>query len=86
MRMRQPRVSPSDERLARRKSFIYYLFTVAVTDRRDEMTNATYQQIATDWTLWTEQMDTGAEMTREEFDAMTTDEKVALLVDAFGAE
>lgn len=46
----------------------------------------TYEQIAEDFTLWGEFVDTGAEMTKEEFDAMTTEEKVRMQVEAFGEE
>lgn len=46
----------------------------------------TYAEIANDWALWNEFMNTDATMTREEFDSMSTAEKVGLQVDAFGAE
>lgn len=48
--------------------------------------NYTYEQIANDFRLWGEYMDPSAEMTEEEFDALTTDQKVALQVEAFGPE
>ena len=50
------------------------------------MTHPTYSQIADDFRLWGERFDTGAEMTREEFDALTIGQKGSMLVDAFGAE
>lgn len=43
----------------------------------------TYEQIAQNWNLWNEYVNTDATMTRKEFDALTTDEKVALQVAAF---
>lgn len=46
----------------------------------------TYEQIATDFRLWGEYMDPNAEMTQEEFDSMSTEEKVQLQVEAFGEE
>jgi hypothetical protein len=46
----------------------------------------TYAAIANDFGLWREFVDPGATFTREEFDALTTDEKVAIQVDAFGPE
>lgn len=50
------------------------------------MKQATYTEIATDWALWTEYVDADGTMTREEFDALTIEQKVALQVEAFGAE
>ena len=50
------------------------------------MNKPTYQQIAISWRLWTEYVDTDAVMTREEFDAMSIEDRVALMVKAFGAE
>lgn len=46
----------------------------------------TYAEIAADWVLWNEFVNTDAAMTREEFDALTVEQKVALQVEAFGAE
>lgn len=46
----------------------------------------TYAQIAADWYLWIEYFDGDGAMTRDEFDALTIDQKVALQVEAFGAE
>ena len=48
--------------------------------------NATYEQCATDWTLWTQYVDTDATMTREEFDALSVEAKIAMQVEAFGPE
>lgn len=49
-------------------------------------TNFTYAQIAADFQLWGEFVDTSAEMTEEEFDAMSVEDKIALQVEAFGPE
>jgi hypothetical protein len=46
----------------------------------------TYEQIAENFRLWQEFVDANAEMTEEEFDAMTTEEKVRIQVEAFGEE
>lgn len=46
----------------------------------------TYEQIAEDFRLWGEFVDPNAEMTEEEFDALSTEEKVKLQVEAFGEE
>lgn len=46
----------------------------------------TYAQIASDFRLWCEFFDTGAEMTEAEFNALTIDQKVELQVKAFGPE
>lgn len=48
------------------------------------MTSLTYEQIAADFRLWNDYMDTGAVMTRDEFDALSVAEKLQLQVDAFG--
>lgn len=42
--------------------------------------------IAADWELWQEHVDPHATMTRGEFDAMTVDDRLALLTDTFGPE
>jgi hypothetical protein len=52
----------------------------------DNMTNHTYTEIASDYRLWVEYVDTDATMTEAEFQALSTDEKIALQVEAFGAE
>jgi hypothetical protein len=49
-------------------------------------TQHTYEEIAEDFRLWGEYMDPNAEMTEEEFQALSTDEKVAMQVEAFGME
>ncbi|EPU0269688.1 hypothetical protein ACM7YN_15890 [Pseudomonas aeruginosa] len=49
-------------------------------------TQHTYEQIAEDFRLLGEYMDPNAEMTEEEFQALSTEEKVAMQVEAFGAE
>ena len=46
----------------------------------------TYAEIANNWNLWIEYVDQDGTMTREEFDAMTADQKIALQVEAFGPE
>lgn len=50
------------------------------------MTHLTYAEIANNWNLWIEYVDPDGNMAREEFDAMTTEQKIALQVEAFGAE
>ena len=46
----------------------------------------TYAEIAADWFLWIEYVDPDGTMSRDEFDALTIEQKVALQVEAFGAE
>ena len=46
----------------------------------------TYAEIAADWSLWNEFVNVDATMTREEFDSLTIEQKVALQVEAFGVE
>lgn len=46
----------------------------------------TYAEIAANWTLWNEFVNTGAAMDRDEFDALTIEQKIRLQVDAFGPE
>lgn len=46
----------------------------------------TRNQIARDWNLWAEYVDPSAAMTREEFEAMTIDERVALQETVFGPD
>jgi hypothetical protein len=50
------------------------------------MNSATYTEIANDWALWNEYVNTDATMSRDEFEALTTEQKVALQVEAFGPE
>lgn len=45
-----------------------------------------YEEIAQDFRLWGEYVDTDATMTEEEFEAMTVEQKIALQVEAFGPE
>ena len=46
----------------------------------------TYAEIANSWNLWIEYVVPDGNMTREEFNAMTTDQKIALQVESFGAQ
>lgn len=46
----------------------------------------TYAEIASDWNLWNEFVNTGAEMSREEFEVLSLEAKIALQVQAFGPE
>lgn len=46
----------------------------------------TYAEIAADFALWNEFVNTDGAMTEDEFNAMTIEQKVALQVEAFGAE
>ena len=46
----------------------------------------TYDEIAHNWNLWIEYVDPDGDMTRDEFDAMTTEQKIALQVEAFGEQ
>lgn len=48
------------------------------------MNKYTYEQISADFALWGEYFDTSAEMSESEFDALTIEAKIAMLVDAFG--
>lgn len=50
------------------------------------MTQFTIQQIAADYRLWVEYFDTDGNMTEDEFDAMSTEQKLALIEAAFGAD
>jgi hypothetical protein len=50
------------------------------------MTHPTYEQQARDWHLWREYVDLDAVMTIEEFEAMTVDERIELIIEAFGPE
>jgi len=45
-----------------------------------------YEQIAIDYELWCEYVDTNATMTKTEFDKLSVAEKVAIQVDTFGPE
>lgn len=46
----------------------------------------TYEQIASDYELWCEYVDTHATMTEEEFNNLSEEEKVAMQEDMFGLE
>jgi hypothetical protein len=50
------------------------------------MRNPTYEQTASSYGLWGEYVDPAATMTEEEFDAMSTDEKVQIQIDIWGPE
>jgi hypothetical protein len=46
----------------------------------------TYEQVAKNFELWGEYVDTDANMTEEEFDALSTEEKVEMQEEMFGKE
>jgi len=46
----------------------------------------TYSQIAYDWDLWKTYVDPDANMTEEEFDAMSIEERVAAMTYMWGVE
>ena len=46
----------------------------------------TNTEIATNYALWTEYVDAGGVMSEDEFDAMSTEQKLALIEAAFGAD
>jgi len=46
----------------------------------------TYAEIAADYHLWIEFVDTDAVMTEAEFNDLTIDQKVGLQIEAFGPE
>lgn len=48
--------------------------------------NHTYAEIANDYRLWADYVDTDATMTEEEFDAMSEDEKVQMQESIWGPE
>ena len=50
------------------------------------MNRPTSEQIANNFGLWGEYVDPDATMTREQFDAMTTDEKLSMMRECFGSE
>jgi len=51
-----------------------------------KMKTHTYSEIANDYALWSEYVDTAGMDTRERFDSMTQAEKVAIQEDCFGLE
>lgn len=50
------------------------------------MNKHTYNEIAAEFALWSDYMDPDATMTREEFDGLSIDTKIAMLAEAFGEE
>ena len=50
------------------------------------MPTATYHEIASDYALWCEYVDPGAEGTEEQWAAMTHDERIGIIVACFGDE
>ncbi len=56
-----------------------------VIDNRDDA-SLNYSACAKSWALWNEFVNVDAVMTREEFDDLTVDQKIALQVEAFGKE
>ena len=46
----------------------------------------TYEQVAENYELWSEYVDPDATMTKEEFDNLSTEEKVEMQEDMFGKE
>ena len=50
------------------------------------MNKPTYEQIAESYELWCEYVDPHATMTKEDFDALSTAEKVKMQIDMFGPE
>ena len=46
----------------------------------------TYEQTANSWGIWAEYVDPEATMTEQEFDAMSTQEKIELQTEIFGVE
>jgi hypothetical protein len=45
-----------------------------------------YETNATNWALWNEFVNTDANMSKELFDALTVEQKIALQVEMFGPE
>ena len=50
------------------------------------MITFTYNQIAESYKLWTEYVDNNPELTEEQFDEMSIEEKASVMVDCFGPE
>ena len=50
------------------------------------MKHPSYEEVATDWELWCDYADPGATMTKEQFDEMTTEEKIQMQIECFGDE
>lgn len=58
-------------------------------DCADDMVNypnPTYEEIAHSYALWTEHVDTMACVNRQQFDEMTTGQKITQIVECFGLE
>lgn len=51
-----------------------------------KMKHPSYEEVATDYELWCDYVDPGATMTEEQFDEMTTEEKVQMQIECFGDE
>lgn len=58
--------------------------TTTSTTSTKATTDATYAENASSWARWVEYVDTDGTMTREEFEAMSIDEKMDLQRQAFG--
>jgi|JI10StandDraft_1071094.scaffolds.fasta_scaffold1865152_2 hypothetical protein len=50
------------------------------------MQHPSYEEVATDWELWCDYVDPSATMTKEQFDEMTTEEKIQMQIECFGEE
>ena len=50
------------------------------------MNQHTNTEIATNYALWVEYVDTDGTTTKDEFDSMSTEQKLALIGAAFGAD
>jgi hypothetical protein len=50
------------------------------------MENPTYNDIATNFRLWEEYVDPHATMTEAEFDDLTVEQRIAMMVECFGLE
>jgi len=46
----------------------------------------TYAEIANNWQLWMDHVDPSATMSRDEFDALSINERIAMIVACFGEE
>jgi hypothetical protein len=50
------------------------------------MSSPTYAECANSWSLWQEYVDPNATMTETEFDAMTIEDRMSMMVECFGPE
>lgn len=50
------------------------------------MKTYTYSEISNDWNLWCDYVDPDASMTEDEFDAMTVEERIQMMIEMFGEE